>query len=224
LTDAGAGADSEGVRRILLLGLLPFALGAHSAASADSATLIGTVGPGFTIDLTDANGKHVDVLTEGRYAFLIHDLSDIHNFALGSQTTNTRIFTGGIEFVGDETYTVDLAPGSYAYACSAHPDTMNGRFRVIAAAPRPVATKSLSAKVTAGAVSLSAKGVTAGPYKLTVADRSRSRNFHVVGPGVNRRTGKAFTGNVTWNVQLAAGTYKFGSDPRLTGRLVVRAG
>jgi len=152
----------------------------------------------------------------------VHDLSDVHNFALGNQTTNTRLFTGGIEFVGDETFTLDLAPGSYAYACSAHPDTMNGRFRVIAAAPPPVATKTLSAKVTSGAVSLSAKAVTAGPYKLTVADRSRSRNFHVVGPGVNRRTGKTFMGSVTWRLELAAGKYKFGSDPRLTGRLVVR--
>jgi len=212
------------MRRILLFAILPLVLGSSPAAGSDVTQLIGTVGPGFTIDLTDANGKHVDVLTEGRYQFLIHDLSDIHNFALGSETTNTRIFTGGIEFVGDETYTVDLAPGSYVYACSAHPDTMNGRFRVIAAAPPPVATKTLSAKVTSGAVSLSAKAVTAGPYKLTVADRSRTRNFHVVGPGVDRRTGKAFTGSVTWKLELAAGTYKFGSDPRLTGRLVVRAG
>jgi plastocyanin len=212
------------VRRIFLFVLLPLVFGSSPAAGSDVTQLIGTVGPGFTIDLTDANGKHVDVLTEGRYQFLIHDLSDIHNFALGSQTTNTRIFTGGIEFVGDETYTVDLTPGSYAYACSAHPDTMNGRFRVIAAAPPPVAMKTLSAKVTSGAVSLSAKAVTAGPYKLTVADRSRTRNFHVVGPGVDRRTGKAFTGSVTWKVQLAAGTYRFGSDPRLTGRLVVSAG
>jgi hypothetical protein len=216
--------EPVGVRRILLFVLLPLVLGSSPAAGSDLTQLVGTVGPGFTIDLVDANGKHVDVLTEGRYEFVVHDLSDVHNFALGDQTTNTRLFTGGIEFVGDETFTLDLAPGSYAYACSAHPDTMNGRFRVIAAAPQPVATKTLSAKVTAGTVSLSAKTVTAGPYKLTVADRSRSRNFHFLGPGVNRRTGKAFTGSVTWRLELAAGKYKFGSDPRLTGRLVVRGG
>jgi hypothetical protein len=39
---------------------------------------------------------------------------------------------------------------------------------------------------------------------------------------VNRSTGKAFSGSVTWTLQLGAGTYRFGSDPRLTGRLVVR--
>jgi hypothetical protein len=212
------------VRKILLLVLLPVALGTSPAGGSDLPQLVGTVGPGFTIELADASGQHVDVLTEGRYEFVVHDLSNIHNFALGSVTTNTRLFTGGIDFVGDETFTLDLAAGSYAYACSAHPDTMNGRFRVVAAAPAPVATKRLSAKVTARAVSLSAKAVNAGPYKLTVADRSKSRNFHVVGPGVNKRTGKAFTGSVTWRLELAAGRYRFGSDPRLTGRLVVRAG
>jgi hypothetical protein len=216
------GLEPVGVRKILLLLLVPLALGSSPAGGSDLTQLVGTVGPGFTIDLADANGKHVDVLTEGRYQFVVHDLSDVHNFALGNATTNTRLFTGGIEFVGDETFTLDLAPGSYVYACSAHPDTMNGRFRVLATTPPPVATKTLSARVTSKAVLLSAKVVTAGPYKLTVADRSRSRNFHVVGAGVNKRTGKAFTGSVTWRLELAAGKYKFGSDPRLTGRLVVR--
>ena len=95
------------VRRILLLLLLPLTLGAAPAAGAGSPPLlIGTDGPGFTINLTDANGKHVDVLTAGTYTLLVHDLSDVHNFALGSQTTNTRLVTTGIEFVGDETYTL----------------------------------------------------------------------------------------------------------------------
>jgi len=201
--------------------LLPFAFASGSPASADPPLLIGTVGPGFTIDLADANGKHVDVLTSGTYSLLVHDLSDIHNFALGSQTTNTRILTGGIESVGDEHYTLDLPPGRYAYACSAHPQTMNGTFTVVAA-PKPV-THSLAAKVTGSASTLSSKSLTAASYRLTVTDRSKTRNFHLVGPGVNRKTGKTFTGKVTWGLELRAGTYKFGSDPRLTGRLVVRS-
>ena len=72
-------------------------------------------------------------------------------------------------------------------------------------------------------MSLSPKTVTAGAVKLTVTDSSKTRNFHLVGPGVNRKTSKKFAGKVTWRLDLAAGTYKFGSDPRLTGRLVVRA-
>ena len=76
------------MRRALLLLLLPLAFGSASSAGADTPLLVGTVGPGFTIDLADANGKHVDVLTAGTYTLLVHDLSDVHNFALGSQTTN----------------------------------------------------------------------------------------------------------------------------------------
>jgi plastocyanin len=210
------------MRRVLLLIVLPLVLGSAPAAGADPPLLIGTVGPGFTIDLADANGKHVDVLTAGTYDLLVHDLSDVHNFALGSQTTNTRILTGSIEGVGDEHYTLNLTPGRYAYACSAHPTTMVGTFTVVAA-PKPV-TPSLSAKVTNRALSLSAKTATAGTYRLSVSDTSKTRNFHLLGPGVNRKTGKAFTGKATWTIGLSAGVYRFGSDPRLTGRLTVRAG
>jgi len=209
---------------MLVLLLLPLALGAAPGAHGDGTLIVGTVGPGFTIDLADANGKHVDVLTAGRYELLVHDLADIHNFVLGSKTTGARLASTEVEFVGDQTFTIDLGPGQYAYACSPHFMTMNGQLRVIAEVPPPVAPKTLSARVTSRTVSLSSKAVTAGPYKLTVADRSRSRNFHVVGPGVNKRTGKAFTGTVTWRLDLAAGRYRFGSDPRLTGRLVVRDG
>ncbi len=127
-------------------------------------------------------------------------------------------------FVGDMTFTIDLAPGPYAYACSPHFDVMNGHFIVVPAAPPPDTTKRLSAKVTSKALSLSSTKATAGNYKLTVADRSKARNFHLVGPGVNRRTSKAFTGSVTWRLVLETGTYRFGSDPRLSGRLVVRDG
>ena len=97
---------------------------------------------------------------------------------------------------------------------------MNGRLQVAAIAP---AESRLSAKVTSRAVTLSTKSVAAGAVKLTVSDGSGHANFHLVGAGVNRKTGKAFTGKVTWHLDLAAGTYRFGNDPRLTGRLVVRA-
>jgi hypothetical protein len=216
------------VRLILVLCLLPLALGpAGRGAAADPLLLVGTVGPGYTIDLADAQGKRVDVLTAGTYRLLVHDLSDIHNFALGSKTANVRLMETGIEFVGDETFTLDLPPGLYAYACSAHWQTMNGQFRVVAPPPPPppaATPKRLSAKVTDAAVSMSKRRVAAGSYRLVVSDRSRARDFHLVGPGVNRRTGKAFTGSVTWRLDLGAGTYRFGSDPRLTGRLAVAAG
>ena len=209
------------MRRLLLLGLLPLALGAAPTASGELPLLVGTVGPGFTIDLTDASGKHVSVLTAGTYQLLVHDLSDVHNFALGSQTANTRIAETSIEFVGDQTFTVDLPPGRYAYACSAHWQTMNGEFVVTAAPPPPDTAKPLTARVTATSVSVSKKTVPAGTYRVTVVDSSKTRNFHLVGPGLNRSTSKPFTGTATWRLDLAAGTYRFGSDPKLSGRLAV---
>jgi len=207
-------------RGLLLLLVLPLVLGSARSASADPPLLVGTDGPGYTIDLVDANGQHVNVLTAGTYTLLVHDLSDIHNFALGDETTNTRLVTTGIEFVGDQTFTLNLSAGSYVYACSAHFQTMFGAFRVVA--PPPPTVPTLTAKVTSATVSLSPKSVKAGTFHVRVADRTRARNFHLVGHGVNRKTGKAYIGSVTWTVALTAGTYRFGSDPSLAGRLVVR--
>ena len=69
--------------------------------------LVGTVGPGFTIDLADANGKHVDILTAGQYQLLVHDLADIHNFVLGSKTTGRAHRSTEVAFVGDKTFTIE---------------------------------------------------------------------------------------------------------------------
>jgi hypothetical protein len=51
-----------------------------------------------------------------------------------------------------------------------------------------------------------------GEYTLTVTDASAVANFHLVGPGVNRRTSRSFTGTVTWPIALHPGTYRYGSD------------
>jgi hypothetical protein len=216
------------MRKLVVIALIPLGLALAPASTAeDLPLLVGTVGPGFTIDLADANGKHVDELVVGRYTLIVHDLSAIHNFVLGSKRTGERLASTEVEFVGDQTFTIDLVPGLYAYACSPHFQTMNGHLQVVGAAsptpaPAPVAkVKRLAASVGATRLSLSARRATPGLYRLTVADRSRMRNFHLVGPGVNRRTGAAFTGTVTWTVRLARGTYRFGSDPALTSRLVV---
>jgi plastocyanin len=216
------------MRKLIVIALIPLGLAFATSSTADDLPLlVGTVGPGFTIDLADANGKHVDELVAGRYTLLVHDLADIHNFVLGSKRTGERLATTEVEFVGDMTFTISLTPGLYTYACSPHFQTMNGHLQVIGApnpipAPAPVAVaKKLAAAVGPTRLSLSARRATPGLYRLTVADRSRTRNFHLIGPGVNRRTGAGFSGTVTWNVRLRQGIYRFGSDPALTGRLVV---
>jgi hypothetical protein len=62
-------------------------------------------------------------------------------------------------------------------------------------------------------------------YRIVVRDRSRTHNFHLVGPAVNRRTPLARTGTFTWNVTLRSGTYRYLSDrrpPNLRGSVVVQ--
>jgi plastocyanin len=205
---------------MLVLAIATLALLPVSSESAETPKLVGTVGPGFTIELTDAAGARVTSLVAGRYELLVHDLSDMHNFVLGSKSTGERLAQTEVEFVGDRTFTIDLVPGLYVYACSPHFETMNGRLTVVPAPP-VVTTTSLTARVDARSISLSKTRTSPGRFRIRVVDRSPSRNFHLVGPGVNRRTTRPFTGMVTWTLELRSGVYRFGSDPRLTGRLVV---
>ncbi len=209
------------MRILLVAGLFLAALVPSATAVDTPMKLVGVVGPGFTIDLQYPDGTHVRSLVAGKYEILVHDNADIHNFALGSKTANVRLFQTEVPFVGDQTFTVDFPPGLYAYACSPHFDVMNGTFTVTAAPPPATTTKALSAKVDARTASLSQKAAVPGRYRITVTDRSKTRNFHLVGPGVNKRTGKAFMGRVTWTVQLRTGAYRYGADPRLPGRLAV---
>jgi hypothetical protein len=108
-----------------------------SVARTSDSILVGRSGRhnSFVIRLLLPSGRLVTRITEGTYTFVIHDYSKFHNFALGSQTENKRLFTTGIRWVGVKRYTLTLTPGNYAYACSAHFRTMNGTFVVTAASP-----------------------------------------------------------------------------------------
>lgn len=203
---------------VLLAGLL---LVAAPSGQADVPQLVGTVGPDFTIDLKDSSGGQVHVLRPGRYDLVVHDLSAEHNFVLGHKATGRRPAQTEVAFVGDLEFTVDLPPGLWVFACSPHFQTMNGSFTV-AAAPTPGPATRLSATVTSNRLSLAPKRVPPGRYVVTVADRSTTRGFRLVGPGINRQTGKAFTGTARWSVRLRTGVYRFGDQRTVTGRLVVR--
>jgi len=64
-----------------------------------------------------------------------------------------------------------------------------------------------------------------GRYRLVVRDRSGDHNWHIKGPGVNRRTSVSGTGRTVWRVRLVRGTYRIVCDPHRTSmrtRLVVR--
>jgi plastocyanin len=123
---------SVGILAVLLLAYSPTARPANPI-------LIGKVGSAkahhhnaYIITLKFPDGQAVTSIPAGTYTFVIHDYSKIHNFALGSQTENKRLFTGGIRWTGTKRYVLTLTPGSYAYACSAHFQTMNGTFTVTA--------------------------------------------------------------------------------------------
>lgn len=73
---------------------------------------------------------------------------------------------------------------------------------------------SLTATVGPGfTISMSAKSVKAGKYIVVVHDKSAIHDFHLTGPGVNKKTGVGFVGTVTWKVTLEKGTYTFVCDP-----------
>lgn len=53
----------------------------------------------------------------------------------------------------------------------------------------------------------------AGKYKIVIKDMSNLHNFHLSGPGLNKKTGVGAQGTFTWRVTLKKGTYKFVCDP-----------
>jgi plastocyanin len=52
-----------------------------------------------------------------------------------------------------------------------------------------------------------------GTYTITVYDKSNIHNFHLIGPGVNKKTGVAAKGTYKWKLKLKTGTYRYVCDP-----------
>jgi plastocyanin len=53
----------------------------------------------------------------------------------------------------------------------------------------------------------------AGTYIFKIADKSGIHNFHLKGPGVDKKTSVGAQGTFTWTLKLTKGTYKFLCDP-----------
>src|SRR3954467_4890799 len=53
----------------------------------------------------------------------------------------------------------------------------------------------------------------AGTYLFKISDKSGIHNFHLKGPGIDKKTGVGFQGATVWKLKLKAGTYKFVCDP-----------
>ena len=56
----------------------------------------------------------------------------------------------------------------------------------------------------------------AGTYTITVQDKANIHDFHLSGPGVNKKTSVTGLGTTTWKVTLKKGTYKYVCDPHST--------
>jgi len=208
---------------VALLLALPSSVGARTQAT----VLIASVGTAnapdaYRITLTDANGGAVTRVPAGDYEIQVHDYSTIHNFDFfgpGNVMQSTSI-----EDTGDATWNVTLVNGTYEYQCDAHASTMHG---TLAVGPPPPKPTRLTATVAPGGVvklhkgSALATSLTKGKYMIAVADRSKTENFHLIGPGVNVKTTLAFKGTKLLGATLGAGMYRYRSDahPRL-GKIV----
>lgn len=57
------------------------------------------------------------------------------------------------------------------------------------------------------------KRVKAGTHRIKVDDNSTAHNFHLKGPGINKKTTVAFVGNKTWRLTFSAGRHRYVCDP-----------
>lgn len=120
------------MRRLLILVVLigvtaTLATGALAQRTA-TPTLVGTVGPSFTITVK-MNNKVVKTLKAGTYKFVVNDKASIHGFSLDGPNGYAKDFTT-VPFTGTKTFTLKLKVGAYKYYCPPHEPTMFGRFTV----------------------------------------------------------------------------------------------
>ncbi len=129
----------------LLGALTAFALPHPGGAS--NPKRIGTVGPGYTITLTDADGNCVTSLPAGTYDIEVHDNAAIHNFHLfGPASVDESTDVAG---TGQVTWTVTLVAGTYTYQCDPHADLgMRATFTVAPFGTTSTATTGTSTAST----------------------------------------------------------------------------
>jgi plastocyanin len=146
-----------GVLLILSIAGLAAAVSVARPAATDG-TLQATVGPGYSIGLTQ-NGVKVTHLDPGTYTINVDDKADIHNFDLFGPGVKEST---GIDTIGTTTWTVTFTDGTYNYNCDAHPASMNGKFTVgnvqttTTTPPAPLLKVTAKAKVTARTVAVTA--------------------------------------------------------------------
>lgn len=199
-----------------------------AAASAPAVALVGVVGPEMTITLRNADGSAVTHLDPGLYEVSIDDRSILHNYHLFGPGVEQRT---DVETIGMASWNIQLVDGTYNFRCDPHATSMKGSFTVGNVPPPPPPTPKLNGKVTARTISLTnastgskVRSLVEGKYKVAVNDSSKAQNFHLTGPGVNKKTGVKPKTKATWTVTVSPGKYSYRSDKnrRLRGSFTVR--
>jgi plastocyanin len=214
------------IRLLVFLAALGAVLASPTAAFAQTQRLVANVGQNdaFIISLRTASGGSVDNIPPGTYEIEVNDHSGMHNFHLTGPGVDRRTTEA---FVGRDVWTVTLQNGQYTFLCDPHPTQMRGSFTVGIPTPGPPppppppsrATTLFAAVGPGATISLRTRSgrrvsrVRRGRYRIVVRVRSRRHNFHLRGPGVNKRTTVGFRGTRTWTVTLRRGIYRFVCDP-----------
>ena len=216
-------------RLLLMTALAAAAISLPAAATGEpTVTLTGVVGPSASITLKNADGSAVRHLDPGSYEITISDQSDLHNFHLFGPGVEQQT---DVEALGTTTWTVQFVDGTYTFRCDPHAAQMKGTFTVGAVPPPPPPAPKLNGKVTARTISLKnastgAKVTTLveGRHKVVVTDTAKTQNFHLIGPGVNKKTLVKARTKATWTLALGPGKYTYRSDKnrRLKGSFTVR--
>jgi plastocyanin len=220
---------SHRIRALCIAVVAVVAILLPNAALAQATRLNATVGPGFTISLRDASGANVTHLPVGTYEIAVNDQGIEHNFHLSGPGVDMRT---EVEQVGTTTWRVTFTDAVYRFQCDPHANSMFGLFAVGTATlppppppppppspPPPAGVKTLTATVGPGATITLKQGskkvsrLKAGRYRIVVRDRSHMHNFHLTGPGLNKKTAVAAHRTYTWTVRLRKGTYRYVCDP-----------
>jgi plastocyanin len=219
--------------RILLLSAAALAVLGSPAAAFAQTKLVGTVGPDHKIAFTHENGTRVTDIPAGTYTIEVRDLAEVHNFHLFGPGVEMRT---EVETIGTATWTVTFRDKArYTFQCDPHFSTLRGTFTTGGgpppSPPPPPRVQTLTATVgpTATISLRTANGrrvtrLRAGRYRIVVRDRSPMHNFHLIGPGVNRKTAVRFRGTRTWTLTLRRGSYRYVCDSharRMRGSFLV---
>ena len=87
------------------------------------------------------------------------------------------------------------------------------------AGPTLAATNANTLTGTVGpgfTITMNKMTVKAGTSVITVHDLASIHDFHLTGPGIDKKTSVPGTGTTKWTVKLEKGTYDFVCDPHRT--------